>query len=171
MKKEKYVFLIVDCSGSINSGGVDRIGKINDLLRNAVNEVTGSDNGMVSIITYADNVKEHKELSKNQIYYELKTTDFTGRSNLGKVYKWLETYITKHSVSLADCILALISDGSATDNFEPLLKALDPSNESKRLSFALSDDIATHNIHVNFQSGLIHRDTAKFLDQIYGELQ
>lgn len=148
----RYIFALVDTSGSIRQNAK---GQINDILEEIAREVSKVDKAFLSIITYGDSAKVHKDvLSKN--YLAINT--FEGRSNLGEGYNKIKDIMSVFGVNLKESLILLISDGLATDDYKKALGALDPFHISKRVTFQLDEERLTNEHHVGYNGSLIFDD-------------
>lgn len=163
----KHVFFIIDCSGSILSDGQAKIGQINDLAREAVESALSYDADDVRVICYGNGAKIYWTNDKGG-FCDIPENKFGGRSNLGSAYALIRTLITKEKLKLKDCVLALISDGEATDDFKKELELLDPKNESYRVAISLGNEYWASERHALNSDMLVKniRDRDDFIEKI-----
>lgn len=81
----KYLYFLVDCSGSVVSGDSTLVGQLNDLLRDAAERLADMAEDMF-VFTYADEAELYWTYSKEQTFYDIPLDKFGGRSSLGKCY-------------------------------------------------------------------------------------
>lgn len=165
----KNVFFIIDCSGSIVSDDIVRIGQVNDLLRDSIDKCTAKGAKSINVVCYSDNAKIFWKSSDKNIFCDIPDEEFKGRSNLGKAYVFLKKHIDASKLSLSDCVLALISDGEATDNYRRDLQILDPDNKAARIAFTIGATYLTTERHASddsllFKGGL--KDRESFVDRL-----
>lgn len=168
----KNIFFIVDCSGSISGDDPIKMGQINDLLRDTIDELKEKcikNINTMKVIIYNNDAKIHWNDKKFLFYYDIQETNFNGRSNLGKAYDLINEIIKKENISKKDTIIILISDGEATDNYKKKLTILDPKNEITKLAISLGiiqNTIERHasNDDLIFKNGIDDRDS--FLEKL-----
>lgn len=165
----RNIFFIVDCSGSIVIDDTVKIGQINDLLRDSIDKCNSKGKNNINVICYSDIAEVYWKSSSNNIFCDIPDDKFGGRSNLGQGYKYVKILIDNAKISISDCIIVLISDGEATDNFRRELLAMDNKNQSIRLSFSIGTSYSTtlqhaSNQNLMFKNGI--RDRESFLDKL-----
>ena len=165
----KNIFFIVDCSGSIVVDDTVKIGQINDLVRDSIDKCNSKGKNNISVVCYSDTAKIHWKSSSNNFFYDISDDKFGGRSNLGQAYKYVKNLIDNAKISISDCVIVLISDGEATDNYRRELQTLDSKNQSVRLSFSIGTSYSTTLQHASkptlmFKNGI--RDREDFLDRL-----
>ncbi len=170
----KHVFLIIDCSGSIVADDTIKVGQVNDLsidlIRACQSALAQID---IRVICYANGAKLYWQSSSNSSFYEIPESRFGGRSNLSKAYNLIQDSIKKESMKNSDCVLVLVSDGEATDNYKKALNELDPRNEITRIALSIGNSTSATEKHSSgetffFKNGVKDRDAfiAKIVDCI-----
>lgn len=143
-----YVFIVVDSSSSINQGGNQTIGKLNDLLQDMSVEISRFDSVMTSVVTYADTAHFYHPLTNKMRFNEFPSSQFMGRSNLGKAYDLIYKEINTKNLPIESTMIILISDGQSTDNYKSSLIKLDELGDSIRFSYPVGSDDETLQNHV-----------------------
>ena len=161
----KKVIFMVDSSGSISLDDTLRVGQINDLLRDAVRKCIDKGTTDISIICYSDKARVYWNYTEDtKFFYDIPESKFGGRSNLGQAYNYIKNeFIVKSRIPLSNCVIVLISDGEATDNYRKYLKLLDGNNQSKRIALSIGTSNATTSHHASgydmeFKHGISDRD-------------
>ncbi len=167
----KELFFIVDCSGSTKQDDMSRVSQVNELLRSAINTCSGAD-AKISVICYSDDAELFWSSANGSIFYDIPDDRFHGRSNLGKAYDFINSKISG-KVQLHDCIIALISDGEATDNYRKSLANLDRYHKAKRLAISISSIHTTTERHASeddflFLNGI--KDSDYFAEKIKDQI-
>lgn len=166
----KQLFLILDCSGSIVSDDSVKVGQINDLLSDLIRACKEKNNIVdIKVICYADEAKWYWNSASNSGFYEISESEFGGRSNLGTAYKLIHSTIEIEVLERLDCILVLISDGEATDNYKKALAELDPDGKMTRVALSIGTTTMTTEIHALDESmHFIHgvRDREAFISKV-----
>ena len=170
----KHVFLIIDCSGSIISDDTIKVGQINDLSIDLIRACQSAHDQIdIRVICYANGAKQYWQSSSDSSFYEISKSLFGGRSNLSKAYILIQDTIVKESIKKSDCVLVLISDGEATDNYKKALNELDPKNETMRIALSIGNSTSATEKHSSeaalfFKNGVKDRDVfiAKIVDCI-----
>ncbi len=163
----KHVFILVDCSGSIIADETEKVGQINDFLHDLIVELEQGCAKKIYMIGYA---KKAQLLWKSgQAFTDITESIFSGLSNLGQAYAYVKKMITAEKISPADCVVALISDGGATDNYRKELATLDGDNLMARVALTIGTINATTERHASdescaFKDGINDRDD--FIDKI-----
>ena len=164
----KYLYFLVDCSGSVVSGDSTLVGQLNDLLRDAAERLADMAEDMF-VFTYADEAELYWTYSKEQTFYDIPLDKFGGRSSLGKCYAAVVKHMETLGVDIADAVLVLVSDGEATDNYKRASEELDPKHKAVRVGLTLGKVTGTTERHassysLSFNNGF--RDREKFLDKL-----
>lgn len=164
----KHLFFIIDTSGSIVDD-YNKIGQINDLLKDTIMICNGKGLKDIRIITYSDNANIFWSSNRGIMFYDIPDESFSGRSNLGKAYELLKQLTDSEKIKLEECIIVLISDGEATDNYKKKLALLDPKKVSCRIAISIGNKYDTTENHVTsnklmFKKGIDERDI--FLDRM-----
>ena len=157
----KHIFILVDCSGSIVADETEKIGQINDLLHDLTTDLEQGSPKKVYVICYAQTANVYWQ--SGQGFMDLNESAFSGLSNLGQAYELVQKIIAKEKVSPKSCIVALISDGGATDNYRKKLAALDSKNQMARVALTIGTLNATTERHAPqegcaFKDGINDRD-------------
>lgn len=165
----KHIFFIIDCSGSIVSEGATKVGQINDLVRDAITSCRENGAMDIRVICYANGSKEYWKSSEEDFFIDIAENKFGGRSNLGKAYGTIKKIVTKEKFFLPECLLVLVSDGEATDNYKKSLLDLDPQKETIRIAISIGNSTSTTDKHVidddlAFKNGIRDRDV--FIEKI-----
>lgn len=159
----KNIFFIVDCSGSIIGDDPIKVGQVNDLLRDTIDELSEKNIKNIKVIIYANDAKIHWDNSKFPYFYDIQEKSYGGRSNLGKAYELTKEIIDNQKISKKDTIIILISDGEATDNYKKQIISLDPNNQITKISISMGivhNTIERHatNEDLMFKNGIEDRD-------------
>lgn len=171
----KHIFIIVDCSGSIISDDITKVAQINDLIADLIHACLAANNeNDIRVICYANKAKVYWQSSLNRTFYEIPESKFADRSNLGEAYKLIyNEMIINETIEICDCIIVLISDGEATDNYKRALNELDPNNDTIRIALSVGNSTHTTERHslgneFCFKNGVKDRDAfiAKIVDNI-----
>ncbi len=152
----EHLFILVDTSGSVVLEGIQKIGQINDFLRDVI-IATIDHLKSIHVILYSDLPRVYFRKSDGRGFGEIKDYEFTGRSNLGKAYALTKKIMDEQSVDCSNSIIAIISDGEATDNYKKELMLLDPDQKSKRIAVGLGAEQDTLEDHIN-ETGVIISD-------------
>ena len=163
----KHVFILVDCSGSIVADETEKIGQINDLLHDLTSDLEQGCPKKVVIITYAKTPKVYWQ--SGQPFMDMNEGEFSGLSNLGQAYAMVKQMVDDEKIDPNSCVVALISDGSATDNYRKQLTALDGKNQMGRVALTIGTLNATTERHAPsegcaFKDGINDRDD--FIEKI-----
>lgn len=163
----RHVFILVDCSGSIVADEFEKIGQINDLLHDLTSALSQSSDVKSYVICYAKTPKIYWQ--SGQAFMDLNESAYTGLSNLGQAYQMVKKMIDDDKIDPKSCIVALISDGSATDNYRKQLTALDSKNQMARVALTIGTLNATTERHAPtegcaFKDGIGDRDD--FIEKI-----
>ena len=162
----KHVFILLDCSGSIIADETEKIGQINDFLHDLTMELQSCAK-KVYLIGYAK--KAQLLWESGQAFTDITESTFSGLSNLGQAYAFVKKIVTSGKIAPADCVVALISDGGATDNYRKELAALDGDNQMARVALTIGNINVTTERHASdescvFKDGINDRDD--FMDKI-----
>lgn len=170
----RSAFIILDCSGSIVSDDTSKIGLLNDLVRTLIETLLSEGLMSIRVIAYANSAKVYCECNGINTFLDIPASKFGGRSNLGKAYELVNDIITKEELSLEECMMMLISDGEATDNYKLKLEQMDPDNKAYRIALSIGTLHLTTEKHANnykrcFNRGYDDRDdfidaAVEFLD-------
>ena len=141
----KQVFIIVDCSGSIVADDVASVGKINELIRDLTGDLSSAGVSDVKVITYSDKAEIHWQSGKGA-FLDILQSKFGGRSNLGAAYALILDGYSK-AVLADEAVLALISDGEATDNYKKYLNRLEQAGVKSRIALSTGNSTLTTDNH------------------------
>lgn len=169
----QHVFFIVDCSGSIIADGMQKVGQINDLIHDIVDNCVSAQIKDIRVVCFGNSARIYWEFTKDNFFLDIPPNRFGGRSNLGQAYTLLRDILNKENIQIEDCIFILLSDGEATDNYKLALNNLDSNNSSIRLALSLGNSSLTTEKHVSmdeysFKNGVKDRDSfiSKIMDCI-----
>lgn len=163
-----HLFFIVDTSGSMIDD-YSKIGQINDLLRDTITTCIEKELTDIKVITYSDDARVYWSFTGSEIFYDIPDESFVGRSNLGKAYELLKSIIENEKLPLEDCMIILISDGEATDNYKKKLELLDKNKSACRIAISIGNNYDTTEKHASnnnlmFKKGIDDRDN--LLDRV-----
>ena len=163
----KHVFVLVDCSGSIVADETEKIGQLNDLLHDLTTDLEQGSPKKVYVICYAKTAQIYWQ--SGQGFMDLDEGAFSGLSNLGQAYTFVKKIVDAEKISPKSCVVALISDGSATDNYREKLSILDGKNQMARVALTIGTINATTEYHAPlegcaFRDGINDRDD--FIEKI-----
>ena len=163
----KHVFILVDRSGSIVAEETEKIGQLNDLLHDLTTDLEQGCPKQVYVIVYAKTAKIYWQ--SGQGFMDMNEGDFSGLSNLGQAYAMVKSMVDKEKLNPKDCVVALISDGTATDNYRKQLTALDGKNQMARVALTIGTINTTTERHAPaegcaFKDGINDRDD--FIEKI-----
>lgn len=135
----RTLILIVDLSGSIIADNTEKVGQVNDLIRDIVDEAKSNDAEDIRIVGYGKTARLIWSPADGGIFRDFNAKDFAGLSNLGQAYALVNDMLVKGKIARKNCVLALISDGEATDNYKKQLALLDPQGEIKRTAISIGN--------------------------------
>lgn len=170
----RTLILIVDLSGSIAGDDTEKVGQLNELVRDIVDEAKSNDAEDIRIVAYNKTVRLVWNAKNGGNFVDFNSKDFVGLSNLGQAYAFVNEMLTKDNLSREHCVLALISDGEATDNYKKQLALLDPQDNIARVAISLGNLNTTTDKHAAMYDcsfRMIGGGREDFLDKIIDLLE
>ncbi len=144
----KQLYIIVDCSGSIVMDDTLMAGQINDIVHDLV-EAARDSASRIRVIRYQDEAELYWDSAIDSFFYDIGEDRFGGRSNLGKAYELIRSQLDGEGGYIEDCVIALVSDGEASDNYKRQLALLDGDRRAIRTAITLTSEKSATEKHAS----------------------